>query len=230
MIRQPQAIEALQRALDYRFQCVELLEQALTHRSAKGAHNERLEFLGDSVLGFVTAALLYAQFPKASEGQLTRLRAQLVKEKTLAEIARELELGELLRMGGGELKSGGYRRASILSDALEALFGAIYLDGGIAAAEHSIKQLYQNRIQSLSLESALKDSKTRLQEWLQSRKQALPDYQVTKEEGQDHNKVYWVQCHVKSHSLTTEGNGSSRRKAEQQAAAKMMKLLLNEGD
>jgi ribonuclease-3 len=230
MIRQPQAIEALQLALQYQFNHTELLEQALTHRSAKGAHNERLEFLGDSVLGFVIAAMLYQQFPKATEGQLTRLRAQLVREKTLAEIARELELGDLLRLGGGELKSGGYRRASILSDALEAIFGAIYLDGGIQAVAHSINHLYQNRIQSLSLEKAVKDSKTRLQEWLQSRKLDLPDYQVVKEEGQDHNKVYWVQCQVKSHSLSTEGNGSSRRKAEQQAAEKMMELLLNVGE
>ncbi len=227
MIRQPQALEQLQKSLTYRFKQIELLEQALTHRSAKGAHNERLEFLGDSVLGFVVASKLFDKFPNASEGQLTRLRAQLVKEKTLADIAKELQLGELLRLGGGELKSGGYRRASILSDAFEAILGAIYLDGGIESVEKTINHLYQIRMQSLSLEKAEKDPKTRLQEWLQSRKQELPSYEVLREEGQDHNKTYWVSCAVETYHLKTEGNGSSRRKAEQSAAAKMMEQLLN---
>ncbi len=227
MIRQPHALEQLQESLLYRFSKLDLLEQALTHRSAKGAHNERLEFLGDSVLGFIVASQLFKQFPKATEGQLTRLRSQLVKEKTLAEIAQELQLGELLRLGGGELKSGGYRRASILSDAVEAILGAIFLDGGIESAKATIKHLYQNRMNSLSLDKAVKDPKTRLQEWLQSRKQALPDYQVLREEGQDHNKIYWVSCEVESYSLKTEGNGSSRRKAEQKAAEKMMEQLIN---
>lgn len=230
MIRQPQAIEYLQNSLTYHFEQIDLLEQALTHRSAKGAHNERLEFLGDSVLGFVIASKLFDKFPNASEGQLTRLRAQLVKEKTLAEIAKELQLGELLRLGGGELKSGGYRRASILSDAFEAILGAILLDGGIETVEKTITHLYQHRMNSLSLEKAEKDPKTRLQEWLQSRKQELPNYEVMREEGQDHNKIYWVSCIVEPYALKTEGNGSSRRKAEQNAAAKMMEQLLNVKD
>ncbi len=215
----------LQKQLNYQFIDAELLKQALTHRSAKGKNNERLEYLGDSILGFVTANNLYKQFPKANEGQLTRLRSQLVKEKTLAEIAAELELGDLLRLGGGELKSGGYRRASILSDALEAVFGAIFLDSGIEEIERVISELYTSRYQKLCLDKAEKDPKTRLQEWLQSRQLELPLYHVDREEGQDHNKSYWVICQVEHNNLITEGQGSSRRKAEQAAAKKMIDAI-----
>ncbi len=221
-------LERLQKRLSYEFKELDLLKQALTHRSAKGAHNERLEFLGDSILGFVTAARLFFLFPNADEGQLTRLRAQLVKEKTLANLANEIELGSLLKLGGGELKSGGFRRASILSDAFEAILAAIYLDGGIEAVQKVILSLYESRYQSLSLDKAVKDPKTRLQEWLQSRKFALPHYEVVREEGREHNRIYWVTCGVSDKSLNTEGTGSSRRKAEQAAAEKMMEKLLNE--
>ncbi|NVK54663.1 MAG: ribonuclease III [Gammaproteobacteria bacterium] len=224
-------LDGLQKALNYRFRDAALLRQALTHRSAQGAHNERLEFLGDSILGFVIAAKLYQLFPEANEGQMTRLRARLVKEKSLAEIAHELALGELLNLGSGELKSGGYRRASILSDAFEALLGAVYLDSGLPAAEQVIHHLYLSRYQALSLSMAEKDPKTRLQEWLQSRRQALPDYQVVKSEGKDHNKMYWVECHLtnshqsEAQTLATTASGSSRRKAEQSAAEKMLEKL-----
>ena len=219
----------LQKRLSYQFKEKKLLTQALTHRSAQGAHNERLEFLGDSILGFVIAAKLYQLFPEANEGQMTRLRAKLVKEKSLAELANELQLGELLKLGSGELKSGGFRRASILSDAFEAILGAIYLDGGLASSEQVIHHLYHSRYQSLSLSMAEKDPKTRLQEWLQSRKKELPDYQVFKTDGQDHNKIYWVRCSLQQpeskDKQMTEANGSSRRKAEQSAAKKMLEIL-----
>lgn len=224
-MRQYHALSQLQSEIGYQFQDLKLLEQALTHRSAKGEHNERLEFLGDSILGFVTAARLFELFPDASEGQMTRLRAKLVKEKTLAEIASELSLGELLRLGGGELKSGGYRRASILSDAFEALLGAIYLDCNIDAVEQVIYKLYEQRYKSLSLSMAEKDPKTQLQEWLQSRNNTLPDYQIIRSDGKDHNRIYWVTCAVDSLEKSTEGQGSSRRKAEQAAAQKMLELL-----
>lgn len=224
-MRQHQALEALQSQLNYQFNDNTLLEQALTHRSAKGAHNERLEFLGDSILGFVIAAKLFELFPNADEGQMTRLRAKLVKEKTLAEVANELSLGDLLSLGGGELKSGGYRRASILSDAFEALLGAIYLDSGVEFVNQVIDSLYQSRYQKLSLSMAEKDPKTQLQEWLQGRQMSLPEYEVTRSLGQDHNRTYWVQCSVAGADLSTEGQGSSRRKAEQSAAQKMMEQI-----
>ncbi|WP_144391400.1 ribonuclease III [Pleionea sediminis] len=224
-MRQYQALEELEKNIEYSFQKRTLLEQALTHRSAKGQHNERLEFLGDSILGFVTAAKLYDLFPQGDEGQLTRLRAKLVKEKTLAEIANELCLGDLLALGSGELKSGGFRRASILSDAFEAILGAVYLDGGLQSAEKVVHKLYENRYQSLSLTMAEKDPKTRLQEWLQSRNQELPQYEIVRSEGKDHNRTYWVSCKINQPKLETEGQGTSRRKAEQAAADKMMEQL-----
>ncbi|MCO7225466.1 ribonuclease III [Pleionea sp. CnH1-48] len=221
-------LERLQKRLSYTFRSPDLLKQALTHRSAKGAHNERLEFLGDSILGFVIAARLYHLFEKGSEGHLTRLRAHLVREKTLAELANEIEVGNVLKLGGGELKSGGYRRASILSDAMEAILGAIYLDGGMESAQRVILGLYDERMKSLTLDQATKDPKTQLQEWLQSRKQELPIYDVTKTEGQEHNRTYWVSCETRDGQQKTEAKGSSRRKAEQAAAEKMLSLLLGE--
>ncbi|MEE4245391.1 MAG: ribonuclease III [Kangiellaceae bacterium] len=219
------ALESFQQRLGYQFKQPDLLQQALTHRSAKGDHNERLEFLGDSILGFVTAANLYQTFPKADEGQLTRLRAQLVKEKTLADLAKELDIGPILSLGGGELKSGGFRRASILSDAFEAVLGAIYLDSDIDSVSRVIEGLYQSRYAELTLDKADKDPKTQLQEWLQSRKHPLPDYEVIRMEGKEHNRTYWVSCSVTAFDLQSEGVGSSRRKAEKAAASLMLEKI-----
>lgn len=218
-------LDALARRLCHEFGSPALLQQALTHRSAGNLNNERLEFLGDAVLGLVIADALYARYPRASEGDLSRLRASLVKKPTLAGIARELELGEHLQLGSGELKSGGFRRDSILADALEAVIGAVYLDAGFEAAAALVLQLYQPRLQSLPEAAALKDPKTRLQEYLQSRHIELPDYQVIQVSGKAHAQTFEVECHIPGLDRCSRGRGSSRRKAEQAAAAGMLTEL-----
>jgi len=220
-------LKILQRRLNYQFGDSKLLATALTHRSANSQHNERLEYLGDAVLGSIIAAQLFSQFPRADEGQLSRLRAFLVKEKALFEIAQELELGDFLKLGSGELKSGGFRRASILSDAFEAIIGAVYLDSDFATVQSFVLNLYQSRLQSLSLDMAKKDPKTRLQEWLQARGAGTPEYEVIRSSGKDHAKTYWVSCCVDYQSLKIEGSGASRRKAEQDAASKILEKILN---
>ncbi|TQV86675.1 ribonuclease III [Aliikangiella coralliicola] len=220
-------LKHLQKKLDYQFKDIGLLEKALTHRSAAGRHNERLEFLGDAILGSIIAHQLYLQFPKADEGQLSRLRAFLVKEKALFELAQELDLGDFLRLGSGELKSGGYRRASILSDAFEAIIGAVYLDSDFIATQTFVLNLYRNRLGALSLDMAQKDPKTRLQEWLQARNIEIPEYEVTRSVGKDHAKTYWVNCKVNYNELIAEGKGASRRKAEQDAAEKILEKISN---
>lgn len=202
-----------------------LFRAALTHRSAAGPNNERLEFLGDSVLNLLIARALYVAFPAATEGDLSRLRARLVSREPLAEIAAELRIGDSLQLGSGELKSGGFRRQSILADALEALLGAIYLDGGLTAVEPVIAQLFSQRIAALPEPEALKDAKTRLQEYLQSRSLALPRYAVTGVEGEDHAQRFTVSCEVAALQLRTQGSGSSRRRAEQQAAEHMLQSI-----
>jgi ribonuclease-3 len=199
-----------------------LFRAALTHRSAAGPNNERLEFLGDAVLNLVIAHRLYASFPQAAEGDLSRLRARLVSREPLAEIALALGLGETLRLGSGELKSGGFRRQSILADALEAVCGAIFLDGGLAAVEPVIGRLFATRVAALPEPEALKDAKTRLQEYLQSRSLTLPRYSVLGIEGEDHAQTFRVSCEVPGLALRVEGGGSSRRRAEQQAAGRML--------
>ncbi|MFO1352105.1 MAG: ribonuclease III [Gammaproteobacteria bacterium] len=204
-------------ALGYEFQNPRLLQEALTHRSASGEHNERLEFLGDAILNFVIAEALYRQYPRASEGELSRLRASLVKGETLAELASELRLGENLRLGSGELKSGGFRRASILANALEAMFAAVYLDGGSEHCRRLILTLYQERLAQLPPALALKDPKTRLQEYLQAQQRPLPIYDVVEVRGAPHNQYFTVKCTVNG-ALVTVANGSSRRQAEQEAA------------
>ena len=211
--------------LSYRFHDVTLVEQALTHRSVGHRNNERLEFLGDAVLGCVIAEELYRRFPGASEGDLTRLRATLVKGESLSEIGRELSLGDYVRLGSGELKSGGFRRDSILACAVEALIGAAYLDGGYTAAGTLIRSLYQERLESVSPEDELKDPKTRLQEFLQSRKLPLPSYELVKVEGEAHDQTFYVECIAEMLKERISGHGSSRRKAEQSAAKKMLKIL-----
>lgn len=220
------AEDALLRKLGYRFTDPTLLISALTHRSAGGVNNERLEFLGDAVLGLVIAEALFRRYPDASEGELSRLRASLVRKQTLAELARDLELGDWLRLGSGELKSGGYRRDSILADALEAIFGAVYLDGGFAACTTLIHSLYAERLNRLPAQPlAIKDPKTRLQEHLQGRHMELPEYRVVSINGDAHAQVFEVECRAVALGEATVGYGSSRRRAEQQAAQQMLAAL-----
>ena len=221
-------VAKLCRLLDYRFADAELLERALTHRSAAGLNNERLEYLGDAILGFVVADALYHQFPTASEGQLSRLRAALVKRDTLAQIAREYDLGDYLTLGAGELRSGGHARASILADGVEAIFAAIYLDGGYKAVREVILSIFTKRIQVLNLEDHQKDPKTRLQELLQSRKLELPSYEVIAINGDPHQQTFHVRCVVDDLQREVEGSGSSRRKAEQDAASRLLSILNHE--
>jgi ribonuclease-3 len=202
-----------------------LFRAALTHRSAPGANNERLEFLGDAVVNLLIAHRLYQGFPLATEGELSRLRARLVSREPLAEIAVSLGVGETLQLGSGELRSGGFRRQSILADALEALCGAIFLDGGLGAAEPIIARLFTERIAALPSPEALKDPKTRLQEYLQSRSLTLPRYLILGIEGEDHAQTFRVSCEVPGLALRVEGGGSSRRRAEQQAAQAMLEAI-----
>lgn len=202
-----------------------LYEQALTHRSAAGANYERLEFLGDALLGFLIGEHLYNQFPAASEGELSRLRAALVKRETLAAIARERKLGDLLRLGSGELKSGGYRRDSILADTVEALIGAHYLALGTEATRGFVQELYAERLQNLPSAESLKDPKTRLQEYLQGRGLALPEYQLLETTGEAHRQSFRIACRVAARDLTVEAIGSSRRKAEQAGAEAALEAL-----
>ena len=202
-----------------------LFRAALTHRSAQGANNERLEFLGDAVVNLAIAQRLYQAFPLATEGELSRLRARLVSREPLAEIAVSLGLGETLQLGSGELRSGGFRRQSILADALEALCGAIFLDGGLAALEPIIARLFTERIAALPSPEELKDPKTRLQEYLQSRSLTLPRYLILGIEGEDHAQTFKVSCEVPGLALRVEGGGSSRRRAEQQAAQAMLEAI-----
>jgi ribonuclease III len=202
-----------------------LFRAALTHRSAPGTNNERLEFLGDAVVNLAIAQRLYQAFPRATEGELSRLRARLVSREPLAEIAVSLGLGEALQLGSGELRSGGFRRQSILADALEALCGAIFLDGGLGAVEPIIARLFTERIAALPSPEALKDPKTRLQEYLQSRSLTLPHYLILGIEGEDHAQTFRVSCEVPGLGLRVEGGGSSRRRAEQQAAQAMLEAI-----
>ncbi len=220
-------LERLARRIGYRFQDRQWLQTALTHRSAGGQHNERLEFLGDAVLGFVVAAALYERHPRLDEGNLSRLRASLVKGETLAELARALQLGDHLVLGSGEMKSGGHRRDSILSDAFEALIGAIYLDGGIEPATRFIHDSLGSRLDEAHSMARLKDPKTRLQEFLQSRGLALPEYRVLAIEGEAHDQTFQVECRV-SDLPPFMASGGSRRKAEQSAARTALEHLMPE--
>lgn len=216
--------------LGYAARDLTLFRAALTHRSASGANNERLEFLGDAVLNLLIARALYGAYPAASEGDLSRLRARLVSREPLAEIASALALGEALQLGSGELKSGGFRRHSILADALEALLGAVYLDGGLAAAEPLVERLFRARIAALPEPEALKDAKTRLQEHLQARALPLPRYAMVKVSGVDHAQSFTVSCEVAALQRLTQGEGPSRRRAEQAAAERMLAALAAHSD
>ncbi|MDO8991320.1 MAG: ribonuclease III [Sideroxyarcus sp.] len=209
---------ALCKQLGYRFTQPQLLQRALTHRSYSAAHNERLEFLGDSVLNCTVAKYLYDTFPDVPEGDLSRLRSNLVNQQTLAILAQQLNLGEQLLLGEGELKSAGFRRPSILADALEAVFGAVLIDADFAAAEKVVLGLYVPFITKTDLQTLGKDAKTLLQEHLQARKMALPQYNVTEIKGEAHAQTFVVSCEVAQLKLTTRGEGASRRIAEQIAA------------
>ncbi len=218
-------MKALEDKLGHRFRDPELLCRALTHRSAGGEHNERLEFLGDAVLNLTVAEVLYERFPQADEGRLSRLRASLVRGETLAEAARRIQLGAALRLGPGEMKSGGFRRDSILAGALEAVIGAVYLEGGLAAARPLVQRLLAQELEQASPDTAFKDAKTRLQEYLQGRRLPLPHYSIVAVKGSDHAQEFEVECRVSGLAEGVRGRGSSRRKAEQQAAARALERL-----
>ena len=207
------------------FQDAGLLAQALTHRSAGARHNERLEFLGDSLVGMIVAEALYTRWPKADEGAMTRARAELVRESSLAQLARDFDLGPRITLGPGEMKSGGHRRDSILSDTLEALVAAIYLDGGFEACRRAVLPWFERTIAELPAGRIGKDPKTRLQEWLQARQRPLPVYDLLAEHGDEHARQFQVRCTLSEPALSSDGEGGSRRIAEQAAAAALIERL-----
>jgi len=215
----------LSQRIDYTFRDTSLIELALTHRSCGGKNNERLEFLGDSIVNLVIAEALFLKFPEAKEGKLSRLRARMVKGVTLAELARDFGLGDFLHLGSGEMKSGGHRRESILADTVEAIIGAIYLDSDTATVKSKILQWYQSRLDKLSLDDPLKDPKTRLQEYLQGKQLPLPKYDVLSIDGSAHEQLFKISCTVKDIKKSIVGQGGSRRIAEQEAAGQALKLL-----
>jgi len=218
-------IELLQTRLGHTLRNAALLQQALTHRSHSSLHNERLEFLGDSVLNFTTAELLYGAYPEADEGDLSRYRATLVSGNSLAAVAASLGLGDQLRLGSGELKAGGFRRASILADALEALIGAAFVDGGFEPALGLVQRLFGEVIATTEADRWSKDPKTELQEWLQARRLPVPAYRIVETRGQAHAQTFEVECAVPALSLAKNGEGRSRRAAEQQAAEAALRII-----
>lgn len=219
------SLDRLQQLLGHQFSEPALLQQALTHRSAAALNNERLEFLGDAILGFRVAERLYQRHRDADEGSLSRMRAHLVKRETLAQIGRELNLGDWLQLGPGELRTGGHSRSSTLADAVEAIIAAVYLDGGMAPAGELIDRLLDSRLATVSPQRQGKDAKTLLQEWLQARRYTLPEYQVIDVTGEAHDQSFRVSCELPDLRLRSEGQGGSRRKAEQQAAQDMLRQL-----
>lgn len=219
-------MKKLMQKLGYEFQTLSLLEKALTHRSAGAKNNERMEFLGDAVLGFIIATQLFHQYPHADEGELSRLRANLVNENVLAEMAIEFNLGEYLRLGSGELKSGGARRKSILADALEAMIGAVYLDANITVCQEVVLKWFDSRLNNPEAMENLKDPKSLLQEYLQAKKYSLPEYQLISTTGDAHSQHFHVSCEVSGLKHRTEGVGSTRRGAEQMAAQEYFAWLL----
>jgi ribonuclease-3 len=220
-----QKIDALCKAIGYSFTDIALLDLALTHRSCGHYNNERLEYLGDSIVNFVIANALFDKFPKAREGQLSRLRAGLVKGVTLAQVAKEMHIGPCLKLGVGELKSGGQRRESILADVTEAIIGAIYKDAGMAACEERILDWFTSRLDNLSLSDTQKDPKTRLQEYLQAKKSDLPVYHLIDVKGQDHEQIFIIECHSSLLDKPTKAEASSRRIAEQKSATLALQQL-----
>ena len=217
---------SLSRIIHYTFNDPSLMIMALTHRSFSAQHNERLEFLGDSVLSFLIANELYKRFPRIDEGDLSRLRAQLVKESSLSGIATSIGLGDFIRLGEGELKSAGWRRPSILADTFESIMGAIYLDGGIEAAQQFVSRFFETQLNEIDPQLIQKDPKTLLQELLQSKKNELPIYTVVSIEGEAHSQIFTIECSIKKYDIKTQGVGNSRRMAEQEAASKAYLLML----
>ena len=217
---------SLSRIIHYTFQDPSLMMMALTHRSFNAQHNERLEFLGDSILSFIVAQELYQRFPKIDEGDLSRLRAQLVKESSLSSIATSMGLGDFIQLGEGELKSAGWRRPSILADTLEAIIGAIYLDAGIEPAHQFVLRFFEKQLNEIDPKLIQKDAKTLLQELLQSQKSDLPIYTVVSIEGEAHSQSFTIECIIKKSNIKTQGIGQSRRIAEQEAASKAYQLML----
>ena len=217
--------QRLEQRLGYSFHNQRQLQLALTHRSHSATNNERLEFLGDSILNLLIGQALFEKFPEAREGQLSRQRSQLVKGETLAQLAREFELGECLVLGEGELKSGGHRRDSILADAVEAIIGAIYLESGLDVCRERVLSWYQDRLAALTLDTSAKDSKSRLQEYLQGQRQPLPEYRVIDVGGEGHAQIFTIECHVSLSAKPTQAQASNRREAEKQAAAAMLEIL-----
>lgn len=223
-------LQRLSKRLGYTFSRVDLLEQALRHRSVRGANNERLEFLGDAVLNLVIATELYLRFPAASEGELSCLRANLVNKDSLAELAQQFDLGDYVLLGAGELKSGGKQRHSILADTMEAIIGAIYLDAGIVPSSERILAWYHAKLATTHTDSLYKDAKTRLQEYLQAKHVALPKYVVILVEGAEHQQRFHVRCEVQGLTETGQGRGTTRRKAEQQAAQMLLEKIYDDDD
>ncbi|HAP04300.1 MAG TPA: ribonuclease III [Methylophilaceae bacterium] len=217
---------SLGRIIHYTFHDPSLMIMALTHRSFSSQHNERLEFLGDSVLSFLIANELYKRFPRIDEGDLSRLRAQLVKESSLSHIALSIGLGDFIRLGEGELKSAGWRRPSILADTFESIIGAIYLDGGIESAQQFVLRFFDMQLNEIDPKLIQKDAKTLLQELLQSKKSDLPIYTVVSIEGEAHSQTFTIECLIKKSNIKTQGVGNSRRIAEQEAASKAYQLML----
>jgi len=217
-------MEKLQQKINYQFKDLSLLRLALTHRSMGKNNNERLEFLGDSILGMVISRELYKRFPHIDEGKLSRLRSHLVRGQTLAQMGAKLELSDILILGSGELKSGGYRRESIQADAVEAIFGAVLLDSDLSTANRVILDLFKSLIDQVNPNDSLKDPKTQLQEYLQKRGKTLPKYELINTVGKDHNAIFTVKCILKDHSIQVEQEAKSIKRAEQMCA----QLLLNE--
>lgn len=221
-----QPLDQLESAIGYRFTNKAHLELALTHRSVSGAHNnERLEFLGDSILNFVIGDALFSKFPTAKEGKLSRLRAALVKGETLAKLGRQFHLERYIKVGPGELKTGGASRDSTLSDAVEAIIGGVFLDADFNQCQTIILSWYAGRLDGLSLDDTVKDNKTRLQEWLQGKKYALPTYSIESVKGESHSQQFTVACHIDHFAEPFVGQGGSRRHAEQQAAGKALAVI-----
>jgi len=215
----------LSKRLSHQFKDPELLATALTHRSANKQHYERMEFLGDAILNLIITDDLYHRFPNATEGKLSRLRASMVKGETLAQLAKHIELGDFLHLGSGELKSGGFRRDSILADVFESIIGAIYLDAGYVPAKQFVLATFKERLEKIDINVDLKDPKTRLQELLQAKGCDLPVYEILSTTGQAHNQMFKVSCQVALSDSPAEGSGNSRRKAEQEAAKQMLEKL-----
>jgi ribonuclease III len=215
----------LEQSLGHVFSNKKYLATALTHRSAGQDNNERLEYLGDALLGFIIAETLYLQYPAASEGELTRVRATLVKGDTLVSLAHKLNLGDYLKLGSGEMKSGGWHRKSILSNTAEAIIGAVYLDAGLQTCRKIVLNLYHDLLQQVSPDKLIKDPKTRLQEYLQARQHELPVYKIVAEEGKAHNRTFTVQCVITDMDIKVKADGRSRRSAEQSAAQMVLDLL-----